>query len=104
MASETKTLKCSAPTNLAALHINGMTIRKCVTRIKLMSKISNLNYDYFFIDEISMVRETFYKFFIVLKRIKSNFKLVIFGNFNQLTQIDDRRQKILILNMVIKTL
>ena len=93
LANDNKTFKCLAPTNLAALNIDGMTIHKFVTRIKLMSTIYNLNYDYIFIDKISMVSENFYKFFIMLKRIKPNIKLIIAGDFNQLTPIDDRIQE-----------
>ena len=58
-----------------------------------MSSVYNLNYDYIFIDEISMVKEIFYKFFIMLKRIKPNIKIIIAGDFNQLSPIDDRIQE-----------
>ena len=65
-----KTYKCLAPTNLAALNIKGTTIHKFVSKIKKMDTIYNLDYDYIFIDEISMVKEIFYKFFTMIKRIK----------------------------------
>ena len=88
-----KTYICLAPTNLAALNIDGMTIHKFVIRIKKMESIYNLNCDYIFIDEISMVKEVFYKFFIMLKRIKPDIKFIIAGDFNQLPPIDDRIQE-----------
>ena len=70
-----------------------MTIHKFVIRIKKMETIYNLNYNYIFIDEISMVKEVFYKFFIMLKRIKPDIKFIIAGDFNQLAPIDDRIQE-----------
>jgi MoxR-like ATPase len=79
-----KTYQCLAPTNLAALNIKGTTIHKFVSRIKKMETIYNLNYDYIFIDEVSMIKEVFYKFFVMLKRIKPNLKLIFVGDFNQL--------------------
>jgi ATP-dependent exoDNAse (exonuclease V) alpha subunit len=79
-----------APTNLSALNIKGTTIHKFVTKIKKMDTIYNLNYDYIFIDEISMVKEIFYKFFIMVKRIKPNIKFIIAGDFQQLPPINDR--------------
>ena len=58
-----------------------------------MESIYNLNYDYIFIDEISMVKEIFYKFFVMIKRIKPSIKIIIVGDFNQLLPIDDRIQE-----------
>ena len=88
-----KTYKCLAPTNLAALNIGGSTIHKFVSRIKKMDSIYKLNYDYIFIDEVSMIKEVFYKFFVMLKRIKPNIKLIFVGDFNQLPAINDRIQE-----------
>ena len=88
-----KTYKCMAPTNLAALNIKGTTIHKFVTKIKKMDVLYNFDYDYIFIDEISMVKEIFYKFFIMVKRIKPNVKFIIAGDFQQLPPINDRIQE-----------
>jgi superfamily I DNA and/or RNA helicase len=55
-----------------------------------MDTIYNLNYDYIFIDEISMVKEIFYKFFVMIKRIKPTIKFIIAGDFQQLPPINDR--------------
>jgi chromosomal replication initiation ATPase DnaA len=85
-----KVFKVMAPTNLAALNIKGTTIHKFVTKIKKMDTIYNLNYDYIFIDEISMVKEIFYKFFVMIKRIKPTIKFIIAGDFQQLPPINDR--------------
>jgi len=91
--NQKKTYKCLAPTNLAALNINGGTIHKFVSRIKKMETLYNLNYDYIFIDEVSMIKEVFYKFFVMIKRIKPNLKLIFVGDFNQLAPINDRIQE-----------
>ena len=40
-----------------------------------------------------MVKEIFYKFFKMLRRIKPNIKIIVAGNFNQLSPIDDGIQK-----------
>jgi DNA replication protein DnaC len=88
-----KSYKCLAPTNLAALNIKGSTIHKFVSKIKKMDSIYKINLDYIFIDEISMVKEVFYKFFVMLKRIKSNTIFIIAGDFNQLPPINDRIQE-----------
>jgi len=37
-----------------------------------------------------MVKEIFYKFFVMLKRIKPDMKFIIAGDFNQLSPINDR--------------
>lgn len=84
------TFKTVAPTNLAALNIGGTTIHKFVSKIKKMESIYNLTEKFLFIDEISMVPEIFYKFFIMLKRIKPDLKFIIAGDFNKLTPINDR--------------
>ena len=46
--------------------------------------------NYIFIDEISMVSELFYKFFIVLKRSLPDIRFIIAGDFAQLLPINDR--------------
>jgi ATP-dependent exoDNAse (exonuclease V) alpha subunit len=79
-----------APTNLAALIINGMTIHKFATKLKKQSYVQHMELDYIFIDEISMVREIFYKFLLMIKRMKPNIKFIVSGDFNQLAPIADR--------------
>jgi ATP-dependent exoDNAse (exonuclease V) alpha subunit len=48
------------------------------------------NIEYVFIDEISMVHEILYKFFILMKKLKQNLKFIISGDFNQLKPVNDR--------------
>ena len=55
-----------------------------------MENIYSMEYDYIFVDEISMVKEIFYKFVITLKKIKPEMNFVIVGDFNQLPPINDR--------------
>jgi ATP-dependent exoDNAse (exonuclease V) alpha subunit len=45
---------------------------------------------YIFIDEISMVPELFYKYFIVLHRLRPDIKFIIAGDFLQLEPVNDR--------------
>jgi len=85
-----KTFSCLAPTNLAAINIKGTTVHKFVSKLKKMDSLFNLDVDYLFIDEISMLQEIFYKFFIMIKRIKPNLKIIIAGDFNQLPPVKDR--------------
>ena len=86
-----KTYKVLTPTNLSALIVGGGTIHKFVTKIKKMESIYNLNYDYIFIDEISMVKECFYKFLLTIKRIKPDVKFIISGDIKrQFLPINDR--------------
>jgi ATP-dependent exoDNAse (exonuclease V) alpha subunit len=47
-------------------------------------------YKYIFIDEVSMMSEMFYKFFIVLKRMMPEIKFIIAGDFAQLLPVKDR--------------
>lgn len=85
-----KKYKCLAPTNLAALNIKGTTIHKFVTKIRKMECLYDLNLDYIFVDEISMVKEIFYKFFLMMKRMKPKLKIIIAGDFQQLKPVNDR--------------
>ena len=78
-----------APTNKACRIINGKTIHKFIgshTRTSLLS----MNCKYIFIDEISMVPEKFYKFFIVLKTLRPDIIFIISGDFEQLLPVNDR--------------
>ena len=77
-----------APTNKAANVISGCTIHRFIKR-NSKKTLKDKNYEYIFIDEISMVSEIFYKYFIVLKRALS-VKFIISGDFEQLLPVKDR--------------
>ena len=49
-----------------------------------------MNIDYIIVDEISMVHEIFYKYLMVIQRLKPNLKFIIAGNFDQLLPVKDR--------------
>jgi ATP-dependent exoDNAse (exonuclease V) alpha subunit len=78
------------PTNLAALLVGGMTIHKFSARLKKSSNVKNLDLDYIFIDEVSMMQEVFYKFLMMIKKIKPEIKYIISGDYNQLKPVNDR--------------
>ena len=78
-----------APTNKACRIIKGKTIDKFIASFTL-SNFKKHEYKYIFIDEISMVREVFYKFFIYLKRAYPKIKFIIAGDFAQLLPVKDR--------------
>jgi len=84
-----------APTNKAASHIKGETIHKFFMSLMLSQNyekklLKNLNnYDYIIVDEISMVKEIFYRFFTVIKRYAPKVKFIIIGDFAQFKPVED---------------
>ena len=83
-----KHYKCLAPTNLAALLIDGTTIHKFSCKLKKLKKFIEMKLDYIFVDEVSMLHSNFYKILMVIKKLKQC-KLIISGDFNQLDVIND---------------
>ncbi len=75
------------PTNLAALLVGGMTIHRFAAKLKQQSQIQLLDLDYIFVDEGSMLGEVFYKFLMMIKKIKPNIKFIISGDYNQLKPV-----------------
>ena len=41
-------------------------------------------------DEISMVHEVFYKYFLILQKMKPKLRFIVAGNFDQLLPVNDR--------------
>jgi len=78
------------PTNLAALIAGGITIHKFSSKLKKQSQVEHLDLDYIFVDEVSMLAEVFYKFLMMIKRIKPDIKFIISGDFSQLLPVNDR--------------
>ena len=78
------------PTNLAALLVDGMTIHKFSARLKKISNVKNLELDYIFVDEVSMMQEVFYKFLMMIKKRKPEIKYIISGDYNQEKPVNDR--------------
>ena len=78
-----------APTNKAARIITGKTIHKYIAE-STRKTMTHQQLDYVFVDEISMVPEMFYKFFVVLKRMRPQLKFIFAGDFCQLLPVKDR--------------
>ena len=81
--------KSLAPTNKACRLINGETMHKFAS-MATGTFIRETDIKYIFIDEVSMMPEMFYKFFIVLKRMRPDIKFIIAGDFAQLLPVKDR--------------
>ena len=78
-----------APTNKACRIIEGITCHKFVAS-NTASSIRDMKIEYIFIDEISMMSEAFYKYFLLVKSIKPNIKFIVSGDFSQLLPVCDR--------------
>ncbi len=67
-----------------------MTIHKFSTKLKKQSQVESLDLDYMFIDEVSMLGEVFYKFLMMIKKIRPDIKFIISGDFDQLKPVNNR--------------
>ena len=90
MINKNLSFKSTAPTNKACNIIDGITLHKFATELNKKNYIKNMNLDYIFVDEISMVKEIFYKFLLMIKAAKPNVKFIISGDFRQLLPVNDR--------------
>lgn len=82
-----------APTNKACRVVNGQTIHKFLAgafnnKKSLMRKLEGVSF--MIVDEISMVKELFYKVFLSIKRIKKDIRFILCGDFKQLKPVNDR--------------
>jgi hypothetical protein len=78
-----------APTNKATRIINGTTIHRFVAS-NTGKTIREMRDKYIFIDEVSMMSEIFYKYFIVLKKLRPDINFIIAGDFAQLLPVKER--------------
>ena len=67
-----------------------MTLHKFVSKLKSTKIINRLKNYYFIVDEISMAKEIFYKFLLMLNQMQLNIKFIIVGDFNKLPPVNDR--------------
>ena len=81
--------KTFVPTNKACRIIDGTTLHK-FTISHSRKSLMDIKWEYIIIDEISMVSERFYKFFITLHRLRPDIKFIIAGDFAQLLPVNDR--------------
>lgn len=85
-----------APTNVACRIINGTTLHLFCKKLqkigdssgkKIFNKFSKIQY--IIVDEISMVKEVFYRFFNIIKNNYPYIKWIICGDFDQLKPVND---------------
>ena len=83
---------CLAPTHCAARLIKGSTFNSFIggngSRLKSLKGLEYL--DYIIVDEISMMREHFYKCLLTIKKLHPNVKVIMVGDFRQLPVVNDR--------------
>ena len=89
-ADKIKSYVSLAPTNLSALIINGTTIHKFACLIKSYDILKSMKFKWIFLDEVSMLTEKFYKFLLMIKKLKPDVKFIVSGDYNQLSPINDR--------------
>ena len=78
-----------APTNVSARLIGGKTIHKFAIS-QTVKNLRDMKLDYIFVDEISLVAEMFYKYFLVLEKALPNMRFIISGDYDQLLPVRDR--------------
>ena len=75
-----------APTNKAARNVDGETLDKFYSNYLITHKA---NYDYILVDEISMVKEVFYRMMHELQMKNSKLNFIICGDFLQFDPVKD---------------
>jgi hypothetical protein len=85
--------KTVAPTNKACTIVQGTTLHRFVSMMRKKSNILSMKASYIIVEEISMVKEIFYKFLIMIKTLRPDIKFIIVGDFRQLAPVADRIEK-----------
>ena len=67
-----------------------MTIHKFACLIKKYEVFMSMKFTYIFVDEVSMLQEKFYKFILMIKKVKPHVKFIISGDNSQLQPAADR--------------
>ena len=78
---------------MSALLVEGTTLDKFSKKLAYKSSIENNVKDYIIVDEVSMMREQFYKVLSVVKRVKPDTKFIITGHYRQFKPVNDRINK-----------
>jgi len=89
-ADKLKSFVSLAPINLAALIIGGITIHKFCCACKSYDILKSIKFKCILVDEVSMLQEKFYKFLLMVKKLKPDTTFIISGDYNQLEPVDDR--------------
>ena len=89
---KSKGMDCTllTPTNLSSIVINGITLDKFHKKMRSVEILQNLVKDYIIIDEVSMMKELFYKMLTVIKTYKPSTKIILVGHDLQFSPVKDR--------------
>ncbi len=78
-----------APTNKACRHISKYVKAQTLHKFKYIYETQkSVDVEYIFIDEISMMSESFYSFFVMVKNTHPDLKFIISGDFEQLEPVE----------------
>ena len=78
------------PTNISSIIIGGQTLDKFHKTLRSTDIIKNVVKDYVIVDEVSMMKEIFYKMMTVIKKIKPETKIILVGHNKQFGPVKDR--------------
>ena len=78
------------PTNVSTLNVDGVTLDSFCHKLRSESIILNSVHDYVFVDEVSMVKEMFFKMLSLIRRYKPETKFIICGDYDQFLSVKDR--------------
>jgi DNA replication protein DnaC len=79
-----------APTNKASRLVDGQTIHKFLLSYRRVMNKKLQGIDYIIIDEISMMKELFYKEMLQIKANNDHIKFILVGDFRQIKPVLDR--------------
>ena len=78
------------PTNISAIIIGGQTLDMFHKKLRSTDIIKNAVKDYVIVDEVSMMKEIFYKMLTVIKKVKPETKIILVGHNKQFGPVKDR--------------
>ena len=78
------------PTNISAILVDGMTLDKFSKKLRSQEILNSSVKDYVIVDEVSMMKEQFYKMLSVIKKFKPETKFILSGDFEQFSPVLDR--------------
>ena len=78
------------PTNISSIIINGETLDKFHNKLRSVEILKNVVKDYIIVDEVSMMKEIFYKMLSVIKMHIPSVKIILVGHSLQFGPVKDR--------------